>query len=330
MSRKTRVGVWLSPKKRTLLADLLKEARFTDLYDFLQLDLESETFAIDRLDIIIHKVTDLMGEPENSELDIKLQRFIKIVAENPQAVLIEDLNLLPPMINREKTSELLVSQPTSFSGFEIKGPEFVVLRSPEDVPSIPFPIIIKPVRACGPKDSHNMMLVRDYGGFEHAASLLQFPSLAQPFLPHRGVVFKVYTIGPYITFQARPSLSDNPPYDENGCFFFQTHLYPEFKVPLPEGFVADAFSNSSITTNGGPPATDEETLDGLRPVAEYLVKHLREKTKVRLFGFDFVLVGDGRTVSIIDLNYFPSFSGVDWFHDGLFHLLNSVRSSLPP
>ena len=70
--------------------------------------------------------------------------------------------------------------------------------------SIEFPVICKPLVACGTPDSHLLYVAFTAASLRDAAT----PCLIQQFHDHDGVVFKIYVIGDSIMASKRDSLPD--------------------------------------------------------------------------------------------------------------------------
>ncbi|CAM9897331.1 unnamed protein product, partial [Hapterophycus canaliculatus] len=89
-----------------------------------------------------------------------------------------------------------------------------------------FPVICKPVEACGTRGSHTMVVVLDQAGM----AALTPPVVVQEYRNHGARVFKVCVVGDEVRVQARPSLPDLPP-SLGGSFAFDSQKpYPT----LPE------------------------------------------------------------------------------------------------
>ncbi|CAM9718113.1 unnamed protein product [Scytosiphon promiscuus] len=113
-----------------------------------------------------------------------------------------------------------------------RSPRFVVLEKPDSpIPGTPgivarsglaFPVICKPVEACGTRGSHTMVVVLDQAGM----AALTPPVVVQEYRNHGARLFKVCVVGDEVRVLARTSLPDLPP-GLGGSFAFDSQKpYP--------------------------------------------------------------------------------------------------------
>jgi hypothetical protein len=87
---------------------------------------------------------------------------------------------------------------------------------------ITFPVICKPLEACGTPQSHLMMVLVSATDL----TLLTTPCVLQQYHNHSGVFFKVYVIDKEVMFFRRPSLPNLPAKDIQSVVFDSRHSYP--------------------------------------------------------------------------------------------------------
>ncbi|CAM9320701.1 unnamed protein product [Ectocarpus sp. 8 AP-2014] len=118
-----------------------------------------------------------------------------------------------------------------------------------------FPVICKPVEACGTRGSHTMVVVLDQAGM----SALTPPVVVQECRSHGAKIFKVCVIGDEVRVHERPSLPDLPP-GLTGSFAFDSQKpYPT----LEEVKAASAATRArSGRLQGQPPTAGNGTTPG--------------------------------------------------------------------
>eukprot|EP00210_Caulerpa_lentillifera_P003689 g3522.t1 len=156
-----------------------------------------------------------------------------------------------------------------------------------------FPLVVKPKWTDGSDESHLLAVVRDRAGLELALdrekNIMKPPFVAQQFVEHNSVLFKVYVIGKKVVCCSRPSL------DLNRCLLsFQ--LLPRIS------------------------SKKKETQELVELPPEWLTKQvafaLKEKLQLELFNFDLIKQqGKENVYFIVDINYFPGIDKLSGFED---------------
>ena len=157
--------------------------------------------------------------------------------------------------------------------------------------------MLKPRVAAGAPGAHAMALAREASQLAAGAAALGVPepSVVQEFVFHSGVLHKVYVIGAATLTVAKPSL--------------RNALVRGLRVP--ERF--DALQDfKALAACGGDEAAEGEAA-AARPADEATLiaaaEALRAALRLRLFGFDVVVDDATGEHVIVDVNYWPSFSG---------------------
>ncbi|KAA3674862.1 inositol-1,3,4-trisphosphate 5/6-kinase / inositol-tetrakisphosphate 1-kinase [Paragonimus westermani] len=81
-----------------------------------------------------------------------------------------------------------------------------------------FPLICKPLTAHGGSDAHTMALVFNPSGLEK----LNFPVVAQQFIDHDDILFKIYVIGEKSFYFVRPSIRNFEESSTRETIFFDS------------------------------------------------------------------------------------------------------------
>lgn len=168
-------------------------------------------------------------------------------------------------------------------------------------------MLAKTVRACGAADAHLMSVAFSEKGLHQPE--LRAPLIVQEYLNHGAIIWKAFVIGDYVTVVARPSLCDLTPDAQraNISFNSQKGVPPELLASAP----------------GNAPQPPQHVLQAM-------AKWLRARTGMSLFGFDVVShqpVAGKTAYGVIDINYFPGYSGVPDFNTRLLqHALATLES----
>ena len=115
-------------------------------------------------------------------------------------------------------------------------PKFVIVRSPVDdllaaTSTLCFPLLCKPMVACGSKQSHQLAVALNPAGL----SQLSPPLFVQEFVPHGGRLLKVYCLGTHVRVVERTSLPDICPCaEEPGLVRFNSQT----TLPTAEHFAS--------------------------------------------------------------------------------------------
>lgn len=221
------------------------------------------------------------------------------------------------------------------------------------------PLLLKRRRACGEAASHELLLVADAAAGRRALSGVlsrHYPAdvLVTPFVEdHGGVVFKVYAIGRSVTVQTRASISRALGREVGGpggsgvlSFDIATMLSLK-KTRLPHAGEGDRVGGSSFGRPGGgwsatsctdiqaapasaeaaaPPVPGEPPSPPSLQLASALVKAIGGELGMSLLGIDLVCDVRTGTYYVVDVNYFPGYTGVVDAHDVLLRHVREVVS----
>lgn len=237
------------------------------------------------------------------------------------------------------------------------------------------PLLLKRRRACGEAASHELLLVTDAAAGRRALSGVlsrHYPAdvLVTPFVEdHGGVVFKVYAIGRAVTVQTRASISPSLGREVGAAgggsgilsFDIATMLSLK-KTRLPHtGAGDDRPAGCSFMRPGGgtgwpgmacadvqaastaaaaaepatPPVPGQPPAPPSRQLASALVRAIGGELGMTLLGIDLVCDVRTGTYYVVDVNYFPGYTGVVDAHDELLRHVREVvsdrrgRSSAP-
>uniref|UniRef100_A0A8C9PUZ7 Inositol-tetrakisphosphate 1-kinase n=1 Tax=Spermophilus dauricus TaxID=99837 RepID=A0A8C9PUZ7_SPEDA len=302
-----RVGYWLSEKK------IKKGTRLRlALCVPLQLNLSRPIEEQGPLDVIIHKLTDVILEADqNDSQSLELvHRFQEYIDAHPETIVLDPLPAIRTLLDRSKSYELIRKIEAYMKDDRICSPPFMELTSlcGDDTVrlleknGLAFPFICK-TRVAHGTNSHEMAIVFNQEGL----SAIQPPCVVQNFINHNAVLYKVFVVGESYTVVQRPSLKNfSAGTSDRESIFFNSH-----NVSKPE--------SSSVLT-------ELDKIEGVfeRPsdeVIRELSRALRQALGVSLFGIDIIINNQTGQHAVIDINAFPGYEGVsEFFSDLLSHI----------
>nr|XP_017536065.2 inositol-tetrakisphosphate 1-kinase isoform X2 [Manis javanica] len=315
-----RVGYWLSEKKIKKLnfqafAELCRKRGI----EVVQLNLNRPIEEQGPLDVIIHKLTDVILEADqNDSQSLELvHRFQEYIDAHPETIVLDPLPAIRTLLDRSKSYELIRKIEAYMKDDRICSPPFMELTSTSlcgddtmrllEKNGLAFPFICK-TRVAHGTNSHEMAIVFNQEGL----SAIQPPCVVQNFISHNAVLYKVFVVGESYTVVQRPSLKNfSAGMSDRESIFFNSH-----NVSKPE--------SSSILT-----ALDK--IEGVfaRPsdeVIRELSRALRQALGVSLFGIDIIINNQTGQHAVIDINAFPGYEGVsEFFTDLLNHIATILQ-----
>ncbi|XP_005724060.1 inositol-tetrakisphosphate 1-kinase [Pundamilia nyererei] len=317
-----RVGYWLSEKKMKKLnfqafADLCRKRGI----EVVQLDLSQPLEDHGPLDVIIHKLTDLILEADqnDSQAVLLVQRVQDYIDAHPETIILDPLPAIRTLLDRCKSYQLIHRLESCMRDERICSPPFMVLNtecSPDVLEQIKrqglsFPFICK-TRVAHGTNSHEMAIIFS----EEDLKDVKPPCVIQSFINHNAVLYKVFVVGDSYTVVERPSLKNFPagPADRR-AIFFNSH-----NVSKPESS-SDLTSRENVEGVSQPPSDD---------VIRELSRSLREALGVSLFGIDVIINNQTGQHAVIDINAFPGYEGVPEFFNDLLNHISSVLQSHNP
>ncbi|KRZ05843.1 SprT-like domain-containing protein Spartan, partial [Trichinella zimbabwensis] len=310
-----RVGYWLTPKKikKLQFERFIEKCRHEDVY-FVQIDFDEDIS--NQLDVhaVIHKVSDFIvqakeGDQYAASVVEKLEKFEK---EHPEILMIDSIAALRVLCNRFDQYSLI--KDVCGSG-PVLTPHFILLSDNNCKANleklaqsgITFPFVCKPVAAHGTELAHRMQLI--FG--EHGMNDIETPCVAQQFIPHDGVLYKVFAVQDKIFISTRPSLR-NFTSGEYPTVMFETQKISKI------GCVSELTKVTARDSEVHPP--DHSSMFGDAP--RKLITEFSRRTGLSLFGMDLIVEQTTGQLFVIDVNAFPSYDSVPDFHDLLCEFLH--------
>ncbi|ELR20231.1 Rasrelated GTP-binding kinase [Acanthamoeba castellanii str. Neff] len=271
--------------------------------ELVAVDLERDIAEQGPFDMLLYKVTDelVRGDDEKQQRKIaNLEAYL--ASQQGKLIDAEPISKQRAIIDRQGISSLLVDverQLPQALQAQIRSPRYAILAQKADdysaalaAEEVHFPAIVKTIQACGSAASHEMGIVfqeKDLHAFE-------LPLLVQEYYNHDAVVFKIFAVRDEVYIVRRPSLR-NMGDDETTCITFNS------QEPLPSTLFDKSFDVQDRARLADPP------LDTVKHVAGALSATLG----LSLLGFDMVTNTKTGQHAVIDVNYFPGYSGTPNF-----------------
>ncbi|MBN3285151.1 ITPK1 kinase, partial [Polyodon spathula] len=279
------------------------------LHKRLQLDLTKPIEEQGPLDVIIHKLTDLILEADQNDTQslLLVQRFQDYIEAHPETIVLDPLPAIRTLLDRCKSYELIHRIEDRMQDGRICSPPFMVLTSecgPDTLEQIEkhrltFPFICK-TRVAHGTNSH-----------EVTRTLSSDSNLLDPI-----------TCVPFFVLYKQCSLTLTPPYhvflkqhfvfllfSDRKTIFFNSH-----NVSKPE-------SSSDLTSRDNVEGVSQLPSDD---VIREMSRSLCQALGVSLFGIDVIINNQTGQHAVIDINAFPGYEGVPKFFSDLLNHITAV------
>ncbi|XP_075470607.1 inositol-tetrakisphosphate 1-kinase isoform X1 [Ascaphus truei] len=313
-----RVGYWMSEKKIKKLnfqafADLCRKRGV----EVIQLNLAKPIEDQGPLDVIIHKLTDVILEADqhDSESVQLVQSFQDYIDAHPETIILDPLPAIRTLLDRSRSYDLIRRIESYMQDERICSPPFMELMTEcgDDTikliehKGLAFPFICK-TRVAHGTNSHEMAIIFNADGLR----TIQPPCVIQSFISHNAVLYKVFVVGESYTVVERPSLKNfSPGASGRESIFFNSH-----NVSKPE-------SSSVLTALDKVEGVFERPSDD---VIRGISKALRQALGISLFGIDIIINNKTGQHAVIDINAFPGYEGVpEFFNDLLNHIATTLQ-----
>lgn len=270
-------------------------------------------------DLLIHKITDLyalaVDGHEASESAIK--NFEDYICNHPECVVLDPLDSTRCLLNRY-TQYQRVSKCDAMKDHRCMIPPFVELTSSNISENkeklaragVTFPLVCKPILAHGSAYAHQMSILFN----EDALKGIDVPCVAQSFINHNAILYKILVIGCKQFIIQRPSLKNLFP-GNYPTIFFDTQEVSKADSDHPLNAIDYA-------------ALEDQPMKPDWIYLDQLGHSVREILELDLFGFDVIIDSRTSQYGIIDINFFPGFEAIDSFYDVLVeHILKVLDAN---
>jgi len=313
------VGYAFMAKKMESMEKIIEiSSKMQDKIVYKPLDLSKELHEQGNFDIILHKLSeDIMNRHSVHSSENKIALIERYLSKQKSCICLDPFQNVNVVINRISTLEVLENCFRKYGEGMPRPPKYIVVYAFEKVDDIKkrvressmrYPLICKPLKACGTQGSHNMLVVLDEASLE----AVSVPIVIQEYYNHNETLFKVSVVGEVVQVKVRTSLP-NLPDNLHGSLTFDSQK----PYPTVEDFGAKGQSAQPSFPNPSLPYLY------IRKAAHYL----REAFSLTLFGFDLIVSCDTNEVFIIDVNYFPSFRDFVAFPGALNKVLYEISGA---
>lgn len=329
-----RVGFLVSRRKmRKSIFDTFAHLCGKTGIDLIEVDMDRPLEQQGPFDLIIQKLTDYMAAAIGGNKDaMKILKGLEMYTkDHPEVILIDPMESVRKLFDRTMSYEIMKECEILEEGVRVFIPNFVQIDELDykqnlmkiENAGVSYPMVCKTVIGHGSESCHEMTLIFNKEGLKD----LMPPCVVQQFVNHNAVLFKVFVAGNNHYIVERPSIKNFYKTDakDRKTIFFSSHdvSKPDSGSYLSE--LDEDDSDDSITT-------PDETL------VLKLVRKLRPKLNLTMFGIDIIVEkGTGHHV-VIDINYFPGYEGAPSFpvdfakyvHDLLDKSHSKEKSSMTP
>eukprot|EP01060_Flectonema_neradi_P010633 TRINITY_DN1772_c0_g1_i2.p1 TRINITY_DN1772_c0_g1~~TRINITY_DN1772_c0_g1_i2.p1 ORF type:complete len:777 (+),score=158.80 TRINITY_DN1772_c0_g1_i2:32-2332(+) len=295
-------------------------------------------------DVIVSKLHKALGSRGEEVHDNTMRRFDELMAKHKEEF--DELNIIPIesehcLVDRYNMVALLKKMAnivhTANAGVGCAVPSWLnyaksAPADPSDLP--PFPIVVKPKSTAIKK----MGLVFDVAGLKHFcnSSDCEDYSLEQ-YIPHSGVVYKIYVIARHIFVGGRPSLPDVNSCEPDELDRFAAEIKGEHVNEKETGGKGYIIFYSDVITNRQGAIACKRIND-----PELKAQHLHAATvdtfrvaielewNIELFGFDVLVDKNDQTHYVVDCNVLPGYKGTPDFlgHMNKLFIRQGIRRGL--
>ncbi|KAL5008978.1 hypothetical protein ScPMuIL_014559 [Solemya velum] len=313
-----RIGYLISEKKSKKLNFEEHSFLFRNAgIELVKIDIDSPLEEQGPFHMILHKLADIMVKAE--EGFTTAQKHIHNVQDyhtrHPECIIVDPLENMNKLLDRNSQYKVINLVGTDTPVF---APAFVELSTAETELNkkklkqfnVNFPIVCKPIVAHGSRLCHQMSIIFNEEGLGDISP----PCVAQTFINHSAVLYKVFVIGSKHFVVQRPSLRDMFPGDHKTIFFDSQDVSK-----------ADSsnFLNEMDTDEVSKPSEPDT-----KRMGEFC-QAIRQAFGLDLIGVDVIVESGTGKYAVIDVNAFPGYDGVDNFFqvlcDYLLTLLNQQQ-----
>uniref|UniRef100_A0A1B6HI43 Inositol-tetrakisphosphate 1-kinase n=1 Tax=Homalodisca liturata TaxID=320908 RepID=A0A1B6HI43_9HEMI len=304
------IGYWMSEKK----SQKLKWTEFAGVcrkhgFSLVKMNLDKPLENQGPFTVILHKLTEIIVQTMqgNTKAKSMIEEVEAYIENHPEVAVIDPLDNVRKLLDRYITYKIIHN--SNLEDVDVFIPTFVELTS-DDVRTnrlklrnagVGYPFVCKPSVGHGSKECHKMMIIFNESGLADCKP----PCVAQTFVNHNAVLFKIYVVGDKYRVVERPSLKNF--YASNqASIHFDSH-----DVSKPD-------STSSLTILDPEDMEQSMTSVSTDPTKlAAIVEIVTERLGMSLLGIDVVVENSTGRHAIIDVNSYPSYDGYPNFFDSL-------------
>lgn len=215
------------------------------------------------------------------------------LSKNPSVIVIDPLPNVYQLLDRYKCYSIIQKlHPEKFNVFT---PNFceITEHDPNKIKvqlqkaNVTYPFICKPIVGHG-TFAHDMLIVFN----ENSLKDCKPPSVAQSFINHDSILYKIFIVGDAIHVCERPSLKNFKASDYQDTIFFDSTL------------ISKVGGKNSLTVLD-PEDQKKEKIPPNEEVLKQVAQVLRKAFGLDLFGVDIVIENTTGKYAVVDVNSFP-------------------------
>ncbi|XP_044756117.1 inositol-tetrakisphosphate 1-kinase-like [Coccinella septempunctata] len=303
-----RLACWMSHKK----AQKFDWQEFESVcanhgYELFNVNLERFLDEQGPIHVFLHKLTDIIasakeGNEQNSQ---KIQMIEDFLQCNPSIVVIDPICNVRQLLDRHICYQIIRS--TDLYNYGIFTPNFCELNYKEisdikrDLQSsnVTYPFICKPILGHGSKEAHEMTIIFN----EKQLNQIKIPCVAQSFINHNAVLYKLFIVGSKYHCVERPSIKN----------FHTTELNV---INFQSSDVSKAGCHHDLSILD-PVDRNVVKIEPDHKILGEIAKTIRKEFGMDLLGVDVVISNRTSRYAIIDVNAFPGYDGFPNFFEEL-------------
>jgi len=300
-----KVGFWFSEKKKKKLS-CQQLAIALKKYGFEAVEIDTTRQISDQgpFVAIIHKFTDLMIDSMNGNKNAEnyMNQLQNYLSEHKDLVMIDPLPSLNILLNRYETYKRI--NQVVIQGEKLHVPSFTQLSSTNideikmqlKKDNVKYPFICKKNLSHG-KKSHKMCLIFNEEGLKDVDP----PSVAQTFIDHNALLYKIYVTGNKYDLVERPSLKNFAQIHSENNGDMKTIFFNSHDISSVDS------TRNKLTQSGDLPSPPEVNHSLIRSI----VRTLGSSIEMTMYGCDVIVCPRTNKHYVIDVNVFPGYDGVD-------------------
>lgn len=313
------IGVIASPKRLLQMKAFFPIAPLRNsVYKkfFIPIDISSEqgkdmNMHLDVVDLLLIKYSDFIQhvawDDENHFIMSRpMTSFLHAYRDKSESIpCIDTLEAVKPLFDRRSMCMLLdeiAKVARMKKALPVRSANWEMLSDAERIVNrLSYPYILKSRLACGIPDSHVMALILGPEGTRDCE--LAGPLVAQEYINHGGILYKVYMIGSNVLVEKRDSMPD-------------IYVRGAKNDALPSCIEFDSLHSlpTRLPWLYQDTASDDNKTPSFRILTDHFFQTLgnivREHLPLSVFGFDVVFDHQAGEALLIDINYFPSFGSI--------------------
>lgn len=276
-------------------------------------------------DGFVHKVADLMIEEFQKNKNKKFTELQTYLEKNQSKIVsVDPLSQVKATLLRTTTNDMIEKGLQDPKLVEIMKQYNIQIKLPysrvfintdpkettkailEDISAkkADFPFFIKLAESCQTVESHTLAVCMNAKGLEEGLGINVYKGqnlIVQQFVKHYATVFKIFTIGNYITYHFKKSLPSEMPIENYGIF--------DSQKPFPKEWITNA-----------PEPKDRINREFMKEATIAFINAIN----MSLLGVDYIIEESSGNYYLIDLNYFSSYRHEKYlsklFSDHIVHL----------